>query len=192
MFSSIGKGLGRKKLDTLYPNDTDHLVGVEFNLWKNALINSGFNILAEETYSFDDNKAKTNGDIDYIVEKDKIKYGIEIKNSLSYPRDLIRKLYICIELNLIPLFIVRWLSKAQFHNIFKKGGLIKIYEKAIFPKKHSRIATECEQILGTPLISLKKISKKPIKNLLKIHNYAVENHDKIKRKNKAFIKRMSN
>jgi len=171
-------------------NSTSSTAGIYAQiLWKQALEDSGFNILDEETNSFGNIKSKINGDIDYIAEKDKIKYGIEIKNSLSYPRDLMRKMLICIELGLIPLFIVRWMSKTQFYNIWNNGGLIKIYETSIYPHKYKKTIKECREILGYPMLSINRITKKPKKHLNYIHGIAVKNIEEIMEKNRDFIKK---
>lgn len=157
-------------------------------LWDLAFQDLGFEILGREIRRFRGKRATVGGDIDFIAQKDGLTYGVEVKNSLSYPDDLSRKLRIAVELDVIPFFIVRWISKSQFHMVRKYGGLVKIYETSIYPSEYAKIIEECRGVLGYSLIALDRITERPKRHLRKIHTIALEEIDRIRLGNRRFFR----
>jgi len=74
-------------------------------------------------------------DLDFIMEKEGIGYGIEVKNTLDYmpPTEFATKLKMCRYLGLRPLFIVRIRDKLQWDQTKKAGGLIYMFKTKVFP-----------------------------------------------------------
>lgn len=156
------------------------------SLWISAFQDLGFEILGREVSEFQGKQTTVGGDIDFIARKDGLTYGIEVKNSLSYPDDLSRKFRVALELGVIPFFVARWISKSQFHMVRRYGGLVKLYETSIYPSKYTKIVEQCRQVLGSPLIALDKITERPKKHLRKIHAIALDEIGRIKRGNQRF------
>ena len=156
------------------------------SLWFSAFQDLGFEILGRETSRFMGKRATIGGDIDFIARRDGLTYGVEIKNSLSYPDDLSQKFRISLELGVIPFFVARWISKSQFHMVRRYGGLVKLYETSIYPTRYAEIIERCRRVLGFPLIALEKISGGPKRHLMKIHGIAAIEADSIRLANKRF------
>ena len=78
---------------------------------------------------------ETNHDLDFIVEKDGIFYGIEVKNTLPYMEreEFNIKLKICRYLGIAPLWILRNAPANQFDQIKKAGGFILRFKSQIYP-----------------------------------------------------------
>lgn len=94
----------------------------------------------------------TGHDIDFVAQKDGIEYGVEVKNGLNYPDDLLWKLTVAAELDTVPLIIARWLNPGQVPVISNLGGAGPIYYKdAIYSKTYSDLITQTKQVLGTPI-----------------------------------------
>ncbi|MEW6001193.1 MAG: hypothetical protein AB1638_00870 [Nitrospirota bacterium] len=75
-------------------------------LFFNALIAKGFFSQGQDINEFKGKKwIKTNHDLDFIIEKDRIVYGCEVKNTFDYidEDELSIKLEICEYLGLRPL-----------------------------------------------------------------------------------------
>lgn len=156
-------------------------------LWELAFQDLGFEILGRETRMFRGRETRLGGDLDFIAQKDGLTYGVEVKNSLSYPDDLCWKFRIAVDLGIIPLFIARWISKTQFYMVHKYGGLVKLYETSIYPRKYSEIIEQCKHALGFPLIALDSITERPKRHLRKIHTIALDETDKLRLANQRFL-----
>nr|MDO8080833.1 hypothetical protein [Candidatus Freyarchaeota archaeon] len=91
-------------------------------------INS-FKILDTHTNEYNNKKwTRSNHDLDFIIQKDGITYGVEVKNTLPYMEreEFNIKLEICKYLNIIPLWILRYAPKPQFDEIKAQNGFILI------------------------------------------------------------------
>lgn len=128
-------------------------------LWLKAFHDLDFNILKTDVYKLEDKEASISGDIDFVAEKDEVRFGVEVKNGLSYPTDLKEKFRIAAELGTIPFFVARRLPSSTFYWIVNRGGLVKIYETAIHSPDFRAKIDECVDILGYPLIVLSEISR---------------------------------
>jgi hypothetical protein len=162
-------------------------------LWKSAFEELGYEILKEDAREFQGNEATIGGNIDFIAKRDDSPYfGVEVKNGLDYPDDLGKKFQIAVELDTIPVLVVRKVNPTVYGNIRKYGGLVKIYETAIYDKEYSSLIEECKDVLGLPLISLEKITEGTLKHIESILNYGIENRSILKEKNEDFLKKIHN
>jgi hypothetical protein len=68
--------------------------------------------------------SETKHNLDRIFEKDRIPYGTEIKNRLSYisQDEFYTKLKMCDALHLRPLFIARMMPRSYVFQLFKRGA----------------------------------------------------------------------
>lgn len=127
------------------------------NLWLEAFRDRGFNILEENTNEFEDKKASIEGDIDFIADKDGLRFGVEVKNGFAYPSDIKDKFRIAAELGVIPFIVVRRLPYKMRKWITDNGGLILPYGDGIYPFDCEDKTNECKDDLGLPIIMLKEI-----------------------------------
>jgi hypothetical protein len=137
-------------------------------LWVQAFQELGFNIRGENTNTFNDITAKTPGNIDIIVELDKIFFGVEIKNGLAYPTDIKDKFTIAAGLKLFPIIVARNISYKDRLRINKNGGLFKIYQTSIFKVDYKNNLEDCVKLLGYPLIFTDKIDDSVESSLMSI------------------------
>jgi len=135
-------------------------------IWKAAFLNLGYELRSrQDVREFEGRVASVNNTIDFIVEKNGVRFGVEVKNDLEYPKDLDKKFQVSVELGVIPVFVVRQVTPTCYKNIRNAGGLVKIYETSIYAAAYSDVVNECIEELGYPLIALDGITRKTKQHL---------------------------
>jgi hypothetical protein len=142
-------------------------------LFFNALIAKGFSPHGQDINEFKGKKwLKTNHDLDFIIEKDRIVYGCEVKNTFDYidKDELFIKLEICEYLGLRPLFIMRYSPKSYNFEIIKRGGYAMIFEKQIYPFGQAALVKKITGVLGMPVDCPRAIPEGIINRFMNWHN----------------------
>jgi hypothetical protein len=101
-----------------------------------AFATVNFNRLGRETRKFEEREwTSSSHDLDFIVERDGLAYGVEIKNTLGYMREeeLNVKLRMCQELGITPLFVVRYIPTTWFNRIRESGGFALMLKYQLYP-----------------------------------------------------------
>lgn len=114
----------------------------------------------------------TDHNLDRIVTRDGIAYGVEIKNTQNYiGRDELRtKLALCKHLSVTPLFIMRFAPKSYMHEINQSGGFALLFDEQMYPWGHSALLTEVRETLGLKVNSPKGVKDGDMQRLLKWHS----------------------
>jgi len=156
-------------------------------LWVDAFRRLGCNILDEETDEFEGKTSSVEGDIDMIVEKDGVVFGVEVKNGFSYPADIRRKFRIAADLDTIPFFIARTLSWSDRKWLPSNGGLMKLYDVSIFPPDCPKKVQECIKVLGYPVFVTEKIDNHVVEHLDRVMKLGFSKLDEYKSKVKRYL-----
>ncbi len=100
-------------------------------------------------------------DLDLIVQKDGIAYGVEVKNTLPYLRqeDFEKKREICAHLGLRPVFAVRMMPKTWIFDLQKDGGYALILKYQHYPWGHKDLARRVAAELELPVICANSIGQ---------------------------------
>jgi hypothetical protein len=114
---------------------------------------------------------ESNHNLDRIVTRDGIAYGVEIKNTQNYiPRDELRtKLNLCKHLGVRPLFIMRFAPKSYMHEINKSGGFGLLFEEQMYPWGHASLLSEVRNRLGLKVHCPRDVKDGHMQRLLKWH-----------------------
>ena len=131
----------------------------------------GFEIVGENTNEYEGRKwTKTNHNLDYVVKKGSMAYGVEIKNTLDYMEndEFETKLEICEFLNLTPFWIVRNAPKTQFEKMRPAGGAIFVFKTQIYPPTQESLVKEIWEALRLPVMVWKKVPEKTEKRFFKL------------------------
>jgi hypothetical protein len=152
-------------------NSFIHAIGFQGELLVDAALPlAGFAQVARNTSSLADKTwIPTGHNLDRIVEREGVLYGVEIKNTLPYiPRDEFQvKLDICKHLGLAPLFVSRMAPKNYNYEIIQRGGVSWILGTQFYPFGHQELATEVRETLRLPVDCPSRIEDGAITRLLK-------------------------
>ena|SRR3972149_1576039 len=141
-------------------------------LFSNALMKRGFVVEGEHTNEVRGEKwKKSKHNLDFILSKDNIIYGCEIKNTLAYINkyELDIKLEMCDYFGIRPLFIVRAAPKNYIYEIQKVGGYTLIFETQIYPLGQEKLAEKVKETLELPVICSNGIPKGMIDRFMNWH-----------------------
>ena len=141
-------------------------------LFFNALTNRGFLSMGQNTNECDDKKwAETDHDLDFVLERDGVQYGAEVKNKFSYidEDELTIKLRMCGFLGIRPLFIMRGSPKWYNFRIWKAGGYAMIFETQIYPFGQNTLVDRIRTTLSLPVDCPRAIPEGIIDRFLNWH-----------------------
>lgn len=95
---------------------------------------------------------KSGHNLDRVYSRDGVAYGAEIKNTLRYidAGEFYRKLAMCEELALHPLFIVRMMPGDYIFKVFERGGFVIVFKYQMYPYGHEALAERVRLKLGFP------------------------------------------
>lgn len=135
-----------------------------------ALPMAGFTQVARNARSFKSTTWQQSGhDLDRIVQREGIAYGVEIKNTLPYiPRDEFEaKLSMCRHLGLLPLFVCRMSPKSYSFEIIEAGGISWVLGTQFYPFGHQELADAVRTRLRLPVAAPARIEDGAISRLIK-------------------------
>lgn len=142
-------------------------------LFLNALLERNFLFRNKNTNEYNGKKwTKTDHNLDFIIEKDEIVYGCEVKNTFDYidKKELDIKLEICEFLGIRPLFIMRYSPKSYNNEIINRGGYTMIFECQIYPFGQESLVKRIKESLNMPVDCPKSIPSGIIDRFIKWHN----------------------
>ncbi len=143
------------------------------DLFCKALAMRGFMPTGQKVNIYNSRKWKKTGhDLDFVFTKDKIAYGCEIKNKLSYieKEELEIKLDMCDYLGIKPLFIMRSSPKTYNKMIIERGGFALLYEAQIYELSQESLVKKMKKVLGLPVVCSKAIPDGIIDRFENWHN----------------------
>ncbi len=99
--------------------------------------------------------AETHHDLDFVIERDAIAYGVEVKNMLGYMEyeELVTKTRMCLFLGLRPIFAARMLPKTWANEVIRAGGYAMILGYQLYPWLAEELAERVRKELELPVDS---------------------------------------
>ena len=137
-----------------------------------ALGRNGFRAESTNSNSWRDRRwESTNHNLDRIVTRDEVAYGVEVKNTQNYiPRSELQiKLQLYHHLGVTPLFIMRYAPKSYMYEIHRAHGFGVLFEEQIYPFGHGALVTEVRQRLGLKVQSPRDVKEGDMLRLMKWH-----------------------
>lgn len=118
----------------------------------------------------------TGHELDRVFIRDGVAYGAEIKNTLAYidREELEIKLAMCEELDLKPLFIMRFAPKSYNDMIIRAGGYAMIFEWQMYPAGLEGLATRLKDELGLKVGTPRRVGDGTVGRFLTWHQKQVK------------------
>jgi hypothetical protein len=149
--------------------------GDQAEIWALHLFRSNsFSIIGRHIREYQGNVwAETGHDLDFIIERDGIAYGVEVKNKFEYLDDDIYdiKLEICARLHIRPLFFFRMASYLQIYKTKNQDGKIIIFKSKIFPPGNERFVREIWNKMRLPVSVWRDLPQPITQSLITYHEY---------------------
>lgn len=114
----------------------------------------GFRIRANKVRAVGDRPwTQTNHDLDPLIERDGLKYGVEIKNQLGYieQTEFRTKLDMCRFFGVRPLFVARMMPKSYINDVQLAGGFALILNNQHYPLLADDLARRVRERLDLPV-----------------------------------------
>lgn len=155
----LSAGVGGQQLLPIVNVDQFH--GIEILEWPVRIAKSRFLMTGQSTREHGEKKwTQTEHNLDFIFERDKRAYGIEVKNMLGYMdyKEFKIKIKICRELGILPVFVARMLPKVWVNELWRQGGFALILKWQLYPLAHKDLAKRVASELGLPVDSPQRLA----------------------------------
>lgn len=96
---------------------------------------------------------RTRHNLDFVFQRDDIRYGVEVKNTLAYPdkREFDTKIELCEHLELIPVFVCRALPKSWIWELRQRGGFSLVLRWQLYPPLLKELTAELRSRFSLPV-----------------------------------------
>ena len=147
--------------------------GDQAEIWCLFLFRSNsFDIVGRNTKQYKGIEwTRTIHDLDFIVEKDGIAYGVEVKNWFAYVDDDLYdiKLEICAHFGITPLFFFRIASYDQIDKIRDQDGIMLVFKSKIFPPGNEQLVRNIWNSMRLPVSIWQDVPISITRRLLSFH-----------------------
>lgn len=163
----------RGLIERIHDPEFTHAVGRHAEMmFDSALARRQFVIHSSNSRTWQEKTwTETNHNLDRIVVRDGIAYGVEIKNTQNYIDldEFKTKLRLCEFLELTPLFIFRFAPKNYIHQVNRRGGFVLLFEEQLYPWGHGSLLREVRELLDLKVQSPRDIKEGDMARLVKWH-----------------------
>lgn len=101
---------------------------------------------------------ETNHDLDFLAERDGIRYGVEVKNQLGYidQTEFQKKLLMCSFFGIRPMFVCRAMPKNYIFEVVKQGGFALLTDNQNYPLLADELARRVRETLQLPVAVIQR------------------------------------
>jgi len=102
--------------------------------------------------------------LDFVIERDHVIYGVDIKNWIKYEYNtryaVISKVFLALQLKIVPFIITRYIDKDTiYREVIKRGGICYPYRTLLIPPTFDSLATQAVSLLGYPVSAVGTLPK---------------------------------
>lgn len=142
-----------------------------------ALVRAEFEVIDRNTKTFEGRTWEGVHDLDFVVNgrREGRSYGIQVKNTMTYPDwdDVASLIDICDCLRLVPWFVSRTLPGDYSYDVYESGGFYTLFNKWLLPEKYWELGKRMVEKLGQPVfLSGEEALRFLVGELGKVHRYA--------------------
>jgi hypothetical protein len=136
-----------------------------------GMARTGFRIEQSKVREVDGRRwTKSNHDLDRLIIRDNVRYGVEIKNQLGYidQSEFQIKLQMCRHFRVRPMFIARMMPRNYNAEVIRAGGFALLLKNQHYPLMTDDLAKRVREGLNLPTLS---ISELPDTTLRRFENW---------------------
>lgn len=132
-------------------------------IFREAFENLEFKILGRDVSELNGEKVvgingKKPPDLDFVIERDGIKYGTDIKNWLKYEKNTRNEVDLKIsaakQLKTVPFIVPRYIDREWTNKvIYEEKGIVCEYKQLLFPSTLRSLAEDANRYLGYPILA---------------------------------------
>lgn len=133
---------------------------------------NNFEIVCRNTNEYREIKwMETDENLDFILERDGVSYGVEVKNTLRYIEydEFTNKMKICNLLGLIPMWVLRNAPEVQFNTMKAKNGIILAFRSQIYPFSQEGLTREMWNLMRLPVTVKSEMPPKTVRIMNDFH-----------------------
>lgn len=141
-------------------------------LVESAFARTGFRILQQKVRSVGGvSWEASKHDLDFLVERDNVRYGVEVKNQLGYidQTEFQIKLDMCSHLGIRPMFITRMMPKNYIRQVNQNGGFVLITQNQNYPLLGEPLAREVTDTLMLPVAVIQRLPDTALSRFEQFH-----------------------
>lgn len=159
------------------------------DVFEKAFIALKFKIIGRDAFGFGDKKVegvsgKEPPNLDFIIEKNELVYGVDIKNWIKYEfdskSDVMDKVDLANQLGIIPFICARYVDKETIYRIYRMPGIVYRYKHLILPPEFRSLAELAITLLGYPIIVCKVLPPYKLEFIRGLHNIMLKRFRKVK------------
>lgn len=149
-------------------------------LVESGFARTGFRILQQKVRSVDGRQwKKTRHDLDFLIERDGIRYGVEVKNQLGYidMDEFGIKLEMCAYWGIRPMFITRQMPKSYVWDVYQAGGYSLLTDNQNYPLLAQDFAKIVRDTLRLPVAVIQRFPDTALVRFEKWHEKSLQEED---------------
>jgi len=149
------------------------------DVFESAFNSLRFKIVDMEASKFGDKSVqgvpgKKLPDLDFVIVKEKLTYGVDVKNWIKYEFDSINevmdKVSLALQLEIIPFICARYVDKDTLYKIIEIPGIVYPYQTLILPPEFRTLAEEATALLGYPILATDVFPQYKLDFINKLHD----------------------
>jgi hypothetical protein len=137
------------------------------DLFERCFRSLGFEIVARDASEYKGRKViavdgKEPPNLDFILERDRLSYGVDIKNWIRYEyttrNEIVSKVDLAMQLRIVPFIVARYVDKdAIYTKIIQKGGICYRFRTLLLSPDFVSLAQNATRLLGYPTLALDRL-----------------------------------
>ncbi len=154
------------------------------HLFEDAFLSLGFAIRGREVSEFEGRrvqgiKGKELPNLDFVIERDNVVYGVDVKYWIKYERstrfEVIAKVRLALQRDIVPFIVARYVDKdSMFTEVIEKGGICYPYRMLLVPSSYESLARRAASLLGYPTLVIDFLPIFKSDFILKLHDVWLE------------------
>ncbi len=146
-------------------------------LVESGFARTGFRILQQKVRAVDNRLwTESKHDLDFLIERDGVRYGVEVKNQLGYigQTEFQIKLAMCEFFGIRPMFITRAMPKNYINNVVRGGGYSLLTDNQNYPLLADDLARRVRAVLQLPVGVIRQFPDTALTRFERWHSRTLE------------------